>query len=336
MKVNYSDGFEDLKTSDTNVLNILDMARRAARSNSSVLISGESGTGKELIARGIHRISPRSKGPFVPVNCGAIPRELLESELMGYERGAFTGAVSAKVGDFESAHGGTIFLDEVSTLPLHLQAKLLRTLQEREIKRLGAVRTISLDIRVISATNDNLNQLVETGGFRQDLYFRLNVIPIHLPPLRERRGDIPILLDHFLDKACAKLKKAKPRYSKEIVSILQGWAWPGNVREFENLIERVIVLSDDSMDITVKDIPVDVLSRDKSGYKAITEDAGSLRERCKTYEKCEIINALSGSKWNRKRAARLLKIHRNTLNQKMKKLGIPFDSTMGGEDKIVP
>src|SRR4030066_1075907 len=154
MKVNYSDGFEDLKTSDTNVLNILDMARRAARSNSSVLISGESGTGKELIARGIHRISPRSKGPFVPVNCGAIPRELLESELMGYERGAFTGAVNIEVGDFESAHGGTIFLDEVSTLPLNLQARLLRVLQEREVKRLGSTRTIKLDIRIISATND--------------------------------------------------------------------------------------------------------------------------------------------------------------------------------------
>jgi len=329
MKVNYSDGFEEIKTSDPNVLNVLDMARRAARSNSSVLISGESGTGKELIARGIHRISPRSKGPFVPVNCGAIPRELLESELMGYERGAFTGAVSAKVGDFESANGGTIFLDEVSTLPLHLQAKLLRTLQEREIKRLGAVRTIRLDIRVISATNDNLNQLVETGGFRQDLYFRLNVIPIHLPPLRDRKGDIPILLDHFLDKACARLKKTKPRYSKEIVSILQGWAWPGNVREFENLIERVIVLSDDSMDITVKDIPIDVLFREKRNYREITDDAEGLRERCMVYEKSEIIKALYGSKWNRKRAARILKIHRNTLNQKMKRLGIPIDSAEG-------
>ncbi len=326
MKVNYTDGFEEIKTSDPNMLNVLDMARRAARSNSSVMISGESGTGKELIARGIHKISSRSKGPFVPVNCGAIPRELLESELMGYERGAFTGAVSTKIGDFESAQGGTIFLDEISTLPVHLQAKLLRILQEREIKRLGSVKTIRLDIRVISATNDNLNELVENGNFRHDLYFRLNVIPIHLPPLRERRGDIPILLEHFIEKACAKLKKTKPGYSREIVSILQCWAWQGNVREFENLIERVIVLSDDSLDITVKDIPLDVIIRERKGYREITEDVGGLRERCMVYEKGEIIKALHGSKWNRKRAARLLKIHRNTLIQKMKRLGIPFDS----------
>lgn len=334
MKVNYADGFEEIKTSDPNMLNVLDMARRAARSNSSVIISGESGTGKELIARGIHKISPRSKGPFVPVNCGAIPRELIESELMGYERGAFTGAVTTKIGDFESAHGGTIFLDEISTLPVYLQAKLLRVLQEREVRRLGSVRTIRLDIRVISATNDNLNELVENGSFRHDLYFRLNVIPIHLPPLRERRGDIPILLEHFIDKACAKLKKKKPGYSKEIVSILQGWAWQGNVREFENLIERVIVLSDDSLDITVKDIPLDVIIREKRGYREITEDAGGLRERCMVYEKGEIIKALHGSKWNRKRAARLLKIHRNTLIQKMKRLGIPLDSTKGNKDKF--
>ena len=332
MKVNYADGFEEIKTSDPNVLNVLDMARRAARSNSSVLISGESGTGKELIARGIHNISPRSKGPFVPVNCGAIPRELLESELMGYERGAFTGAVNTKVGDFESAHGGTIFLDEVSTLPIHLQAKLLRTLQEREIKRLGSVRTIKLDIRVVAATNDNLYELVEAGTFRQDLFFRLNVIPIHLPPLRDRKGDIPILLEHFLDKACAKLKKTRPRYTKEIVTVLQGWAWPGNVREFENLIERVIVLSDDTMDITVKDIPLNVLFREKRGYREASEEAGSLHERCMVYEKNEIIKALHGSKWNRKRAAGLLRIHRNTLGHKMRKLGIPFDSTIVHED----
>ena len=224
----------------------------------------------------------------------------------------------------------------MSTLPIHLQAKLLRTLQEREIKRLGSLRTIKLDIRVVAATNDNLNELVETGTFRHDLYFRLNVIPIHLPPLRERKGDIPILLEHFLDKACAKLKKTRPRYSKEIVSVLQGGAWPGNVREFENLIERVIVLSDDSMDITVKDIPLDILFREKRGYREITEDTGSLHERCMVYEKGEIIKALHGSKWNRKRAARLLRIHRNTLSQKMRKLGIPFDSAKGSADNIGP
>jgi len=332
MKMNDTDGFEEIKTSDPKVLKILEIARRVARSNSNVLITGESGTGKELIARGIHRISPRSKGPFVPVNCGAIPGDLIESELMGYERGAFTGAINMKVGDFESAHGGTIFLDEVSTLPLNLQARLLRVLQEREVKRLGSTRTIKLDIRIISATNDDLDELVENGSFRQDLYFRVNVIPIHIPPLRERKGDIPLLLDHFIDKACAKLKKTKPGYSRDIVSILQGWAWPGNVREFENLIERVIVLSDESMDITIRDIPIEVIIREKKGYREITEDVASLRERCMVYEKCEIIKALHDTKWNRKRAARLLMIHRNTLIQKMKRLGIPIESRKGNTD----
>jgi two-component system nitrogen regulation response regulator NtrX len=317
-------GFEDIRTVDSKMLHVLNVAYRVANSVSNVLITGESGTGKELVAVGIHRASPRSNGPFVAINCGAIPKELLESELMGFERGAFTGAFNTKVGDFEYANGGTIFLDEISTLPIQLQAKLLRILQEREIKRLGSTKTKKLDVRVISATNEDLKEILDNGSFRQDLYFRLNVVPIHLPPLRERQGDIPILLDHFIEKMCTKLKKKEPGYSKEIVSLLQEWVWPGNVREFENLIERIIVLLEDGMDISVRDLPANIVFADRKGYRETIEDADSLRERCMVYEKEEIVKVLHDTRWNRGKTARLLKIHRNTLIQKMKKLGIPL------------
>ena len=325
-------GFEDIITADPKMLEILDVACKVARSATTVLIIGESGTGKELIAQGIHRLSYRANGPFVAVNCGAIPGELLESELMGYERGAFTGAINKRVGDFECAHGGTIFLDEVANLPLQLQAKLLRVLQEREIKRLGSSKTIKLDVRVISATNVDLEKEVDKGSFRQDLYFRLNVVPIILPPLRERKGDIPILLNHFIKKAVGKLNKniaGTADYSKEIIPVLQGHRWPGNLREFENIIERVVVLLEDGKPITVKDIPINIFFSGKNNYGGDTEDTMGLREKCMVYEKVEIIKALCNTKWNRVRAARLLKIHRNTLFQKMKKLDIPLGSKKG-------
>ena len=257
------------------------------------------------------------------VNCGAIPSELLESELMGYERGAFTGAFARRVGDFESANGGTIFLDEISNLPLPLQAKLLRILQEREIKRLGSNKTIKLDVRVVSATNVDLETGVEKGSFRQDLYFRINVIPIHLLPLRSRIKDIPILLDHFLKKSCTKIKKNVQGYSTEIIPILERHPWPGNVREFENMIERVVVLIESGKVITIKDLPTNIILSDSNDYSQVTEDGLGLREKCLVYEKVEIVKALHDTKWNRVKAANLLKIHRNTLTQKMKKLNIP-------------
>ncbi len=316
-------GFEDIKTADPKMLRMLEVARRVARSTSNVLITGETGTGKELIAQGIHRLSSRSDRPFVAVNCGAIPEGLLESELMGYERGAFTGAINKKIGDFEYANGGTIFLDEISSLPLRLQAKLLRVLQEREIKRLGSNKTIKLDLRVISATNEDLRELVEKEAFRHDLYFRLNVIPLHLTPLRERKGDIPILLDDLIKKVCNKFKKKVVGYSEEIIPLLQEPNWPGNIRELENLVERIVVLLEDGMIITVKDLPVDFVLPERKPYTQRADDVMGLRERCMVYEKREIIKVLHDTKWNRGRAARLLKIHRNTLIQKMKKLEIP-------------
>ena len=323
MEMCWSKGFEDIKTIDPKMIGILDVARRVANTTSNVLIIGESGTGKELVARGIHRLSPRSEEPFLAVNCGAIPSELLESELMGYERGAFTGAFARRVGDFESANGGTIFLDEISNLPLPLQAKLLRILQEREIKRLGSNKTIKLDVRVVSATNVDLETGVEKGSFRQDLYFRINVIPIHLLPLRSRIKDIPILLDHFLKKSCTKIKKSVKGYSTEIIPILEKHPWPGNVREFENMIERVVVLIESGKVITIKDLPTNIILSDSNDYSQVTEDGLGLRERCLVYEKVEIVKALHDTEWNRVKAANLLKIHRNTLTQKMKKLNIP-------------
>ena len=316
-------GFEDIKTIDPKMIGILDVARRVANTTSNVLIIGESGTGKELVARGIHNLSPRSEGPFLAVNCGAIPSELLESELMGYERCAFTGAFARRVGDFESANGGTIFLDEISSLPLLLQAKLLRILQEREIKRLGSNKTIKLDVRVVSATNVDLETGVEKGSFRQDLYFRINVIPIHLLPLRSRIKDIPLLLDHFLKKSCSKIKKNVQGYSREIIPILERHPWPGNVREFENMIEQVVALMESGKVITIKDLPTNIILSDSNDYCQVPEDGLGLREKCLVYEKVEIVKALHDTKWNRGKAANLLKIHRNTLIQKMKKLNIP-------------
>ncbi|HAS17558.1 MAG TPA: hypothetical protein DDX84_09310 [Nitrospiraceae bacterium] len=325
MEMCYYKGFEDLKTIDPRMIEVLNMAKRVAKTSSTVLITGESGTGKELIARGIHNSSTRANGPYITVNCGAIPNELLESELLGYERGAFTGAINKKIGDFESAKGGTIFLDEIASLPYKLQSKLLRVLQEREIRRLGSNIVVKLDVRVISATNINLEDEVEKGQFRHDLYFRLNVVPIHIPPLRNRKGDIPILLEHFIEKTCKELKKTIPEYSKEIIPVLQNHTWPGNVREFENIIERIIVLLDDGRPITIKELPMKIILADNKNYEQITEDVDGLKDRCMVYERKEIIKALHSTKWNRIKAAQLLKIHRNTLLQKIKKLNIPSD-----------
>lgn len=326
MDMCYYKGFEDLKTVDPEMIKVLKIASRVAKTSSTVLITGESGTGKELIARGIHNSSHRYNGSFVAVNCGAIPQELLESELIGYERGAFTGAINRKVGDFEIADGGTIFLDEIACLPFQLQSKLLRVLQEREIRRLGSNKVIKLDVRVIAATNLNLEEVVQKGLFRQDLFFRLNVVPIHIPPLRNRKGDIPILLDHIIEKISKKLKKTTiPEYSKEIIPILQNHTWLGNVREFENIIERIIVLLDEGRPITLKEMPVGIIISENKNYEQITEDVNGLKDRCMIYERKEIIKALHSTKWNRIKAAQLLKIHRNTLLQKIKKLNIPSD-----------
>lgn len=326
MELNLNNNFDHIKTVDPRMIETLKIAGKAALTIATVMITGESGTGKELVAKGIHKSSSRANCPFITVNCGAIPSELLESELMGYERGAFTGAFSKRIGEFESAHSGTIFLDEISSLPFKLQSKLLRVIQEREIKRIGSGRLIKLDIRVIAATNVDLAEEVEKGGFRHDLYFRLNVVPITLPPLRERIGDIPVLVEHLIKKICRKLNKNIQGYSSEIISVLTQYSWPGNIRELENIIERVIVLMDHSRYITIKDLPPNLIISNVKNYKQAGEDNTGLREKCMVYEKTEIVRALCNTKWNRGKAAKVLKIHRNTLIQKMKKLDIPVKS----------
>src|SRR4030043_1342768 len=252
-------GFDQIISQNKAMLKIFELVKKVGYTSTNILIIGESGTGKELIARAIHRQGSRKNGPFVAVNCAAIPPELMESELFGHEKGAFTGAHTRTIGKFEYANGGTLFLDEISTLRPDLQAKLLRVLQEREIERIGSNRPIKIDIRVIAATNTNLEDAVSKGTFRQDLYFRLNVVPISIPPLRERREDIPLLAKHFLNKFNLSFNKRIPGFSDKAMDVLLRYHWPGNIRELENLIERIIVLSKGNDPIELEEIPLEIL-----------------------------------------------------------------------------
>jgi transcriptional regulator with PAS, ATPase and Fis domain len=236
------------------LLAALDVAAKTAKTSSTVLLQGESGTGKELVAEAIHNASKRSHGPFIKVNCPGIPSNLMESELFGHERGAFTGAIYQKIGKFELANGGTIFLDEIGEMDNNLQAKLLRVLQEREFERVGGNQIFKTDVRIIAATHRNLKEMVNKGEFREDLYYRLNVVPVTLPSLRERKDDIPLLVEHFLEKLCKKMGQNNKIMTKRAVGYLYNYDWPGNVRELENIIERVINLADDDV-IDAWDLP---------------------------------------------------------------------------------
>jgi len=238
----------------TEIYRIID---KVLKNNATVLISGESGTGKELIARAIHFNSLRKQKPFIPINCASIPENLLESELFGYEKGAFTGAASQKLGMFELAHEGTLFLDEISGLKLNMQAKLLRALEEKEIKRIGGTKIIKVDVRIISATNIDLKKAVHEGEFRQDLYYRLNVVPVNLSSLRERREDVPLLIEHFLHNFNQAFRKKIEGLTEETLEYLMDYDWPGNIRELKNVIERIVALKDDGI-ITPKDLPFDI------------------------------------------------------------------------------
>ena len=240
------------------------LTRLVAPSRASVLLVGETGTGKELIARNIHRLSPRADGPYVRVNCGALHENLLESELFGHVKGAFTGAVENKTGRFEAAHGGTIFLDEINSMSPKLQVKLLRVLQEREFERVGESRTIRVDVRVVAATNASLEDLVERGEFREDLYYRLNVVPIVLPPLRERTGDVPVLVEHFLVAHAKRHRRPVPAVTPAALDRLERYPWPGNVRELEHVLERLVVLGRRET-IDVADLP-EAIRRDAPRY----------------------------------------------------------------------
>jgi two-component system, NtrC family, response regulator AtoC len=317
---------------------------RVADTPSTVLVTGESGTGKELVARALHENSGRADKPFIRVNCAAIPPDLIESELFGYERGAFTGAVTSKPGRFELADAGTLFLDEIGEVPPSMQVKLLRALQEQEFERVGGIKTIKVDVRLVTATNRDLKEEISAGRFREDLYYRLNVVHVHLPALRERAGDIPLLLEHFIERFNARLNRQVTAFSPEAREALLGYPWPGNIRELENVVERCMLFADDEVvelahlpaevrrataqGATARPTPVparplsaeglatEVLQLDEAGLKQ------TVREATAKLERELIVRALEQNGGNVTRTARLLKISRKSLQTKMKELGL--------------
>jgi len=288
----------------------------------NVLITGESGTGKELVAREIHRLSSRANRPFVAVNCSAIPETLLESELFGYEKGAFTGAVSKRDGKFKIANGGTLFFDEIGDMPINMQAKLLRVIQDSEVTPIGGNNSYRVDVRIISATNKNLEEMIKNGSFRDDLYYRLNVVPIHIKPLRERKEDIPVLVKHIMNKLNQKLKRDVKEINDEIESLLLSYDYPGNVRELENILERAFILAGgdhlkrEDFPIFEKSLETEPLSLNGKNLKEISKSAKNIAE------KKAIEEALIKTKWNRVKAAKLLGIDYKTLRLKMKELKV--------------
>jgi len=304
------------------VRQLLEEVRKVAPTNGRVLITGESGTGKELVARGIHRASKRAEGPFVKVNCAAIPAELIESELFGYERGAFTGATSRKKGQFELANGGTLFLDEIGDMSQSAQAKVLRVLQTGELSHVGGERTIAVDVRVLAATNKDLEAAVAAGAFREDLYFRLNVIPIHCPPLRERLDDIPVLAGRFVQQFCQENGFKTKDLSPEVIRALKRYDWPGNVRELKNVTERMVIMGGDRFD--EQDVPETVRGASR-GLEVRRFDGMSLRQVRDEVEREYIRSKLDAYGWNITRSAEALGIERTNLHKKIKQLGVKKD-----------
>jgi len=311
--------FENIVGKSKKIKEICEIIEKVTKNDATILISGESGTGKELIARAIHFNSPRSQKPFIPINCAGIPENLLESELFGHEKGAFTDAASQKLGMFELANEGTLFLDEISGLKVDVQANLLRALEEKEIRRLGGTRIIRVDVRIISATNIDLKQAVQEGKFRKDLYYRLNVVPIYLAPLRERREDVPLLIDHFLQRYNQIFRKKIEGLTKEAVECLMNYNWPGNIRELKNVIERLVALKEEGV-VTAKDLPFDIFIKSSIGNSFQAE--GGLKEANEDFQRQYIEIILERVGGNKAKAARILGIHRNALFNKMKRLGL--------------
>jgi two-component system response regulator AtoC len=323
-----ADGFHGILARSAPMRRVFDTVRKIAEYRTTVLLSGESGTGKEMVARALHTSSSRRDAPWVAVNCGAIPEPLLESELFGHVRGAFTDATRDKVGLFEEANGGTLFLDEIGDLPLLLQVKLLRVLQESEIRRVGDNRVRTIDVRIVAASVHDLGQRVREGRFREDLYYRLNVLPLHLPPLRERPEDIPLLADHFVQRLRALLDRDVRGISPQAMATLTEYGWPGNVRELENVIERAMVLSEGSL-LGVDDLPDHIRATATSVRSLIDTDELSIKRANRVLEATLIQRALERTGGNRTAASRLLEISHRALLYKLKDYfpdGVPGES----------
>jgi transcriptional regulator with PAS, ATPase and Fis domain len=309
---------------------IYSLIEAITKTRATVLIYGESGTGKRLIAHAIHKYNEHERGkPFVEVSCGALTETLLESELFGHVKGAFTGAIKDRMGRFELANGGSIFLDEIDAFSPALQVKLLRVLQEGEFERVGDTKTIKVDVRVIAATNQDLQELIAQDKFRKDLYYRLNIISIELPPLRERRVDIPLLIEEFIKKHAKHTSKKIESLSDETLAILMDYSWPGNIRELENVIERAIILSNGPV-ITPDDLP-DFLNNQKQKEPQVADDNLKLKAALKSPEKDLIMKALNAVNWNRNEAAEVLGINRTTLYKKMCHFGLLKNSKNNGK-----
>ena len=313
--------FENFIGDSKPIQKVFELIEKVADTDSTVLITGESGTGKELIAKAIHYNSYRRDNPMVVINCGAIPEELLESELFGHEKGAFTGAHKMRVGRFELANGGTIFLDEIGDMSPNLQVKLLRVLQEQKFERVGGTRTLEIDVRIIAATNKNLINAVNRGSFRQDLYYRLNVIPIRVPPLRHRKSDIPLLIDFFFKRIDPRKRNGINGFSSKAEDALVAYDWPGNVRELENMVERMSILANGDK-IELEDVPGSIKGKGakiESIEVTIPKDGIVFDQAVEEYERKLILEALNETNWVKTKAAKLLNINRTTLIEKMKK-----------------
>lgn len=316
--------FENIIGQSEAITQVLDLIERVAQTNSTVLITGESGTGKELVAKALHYNSLRSQHPFIPINCGAIPAELLESEMFGHVKGAFTGAIANRTGRFELAEEGTLFLDEIGDMSPTLQVKLLRVLQEKRFEPVGSTKTVTADVRVIAATNIDLEKAVEEGRFREDLFYRLNVIPIRIPSLRERKSDIPLLLHHFIDHFNRTRNRQLKGISPEAMTFLTEYAWPGNIRELENLVERLSILKGTGI-VDVQDLPEKYrkLKMESDPARLDIPDHGlDFNTAVDNYENALIMRALEKTGWNRNQAALMLKLNRTTLVEKIKKKGL--------------
>jgi formate hydrogenlyase transcriptional activator len=326
-QVSYERRFEQIIGNSSALEAVLEQVERVAPTDSTVIIQGETGTGKELIAHAIHNLSSRCGRPFVRLNCAAIPLDLLESELFGHEKGAFTGAIAQKIGRFELADKGTLFLDEIGDIPPALQPKLLRVLQEQEFERLGSTRTHQVDVRLVAATNRDLAEMVNHGQFRSDLYYRLNVFPVQLPPLRERREDIPALVTHFVERFGRRMGREIENIPRETMSALSSYQWPGNIRELQNLIERAVILSNDG--VLPNPLPA-------AGTRIIAIASAAPVTTLKDSERTLILRTLEEVSWvigGSKGAAAKLGLKRTTLIHKMQKLGISRPGPQSGQDE---